>query len=133
VLEPESVRVPRPILVRPPAPLIVPESVALLPVVSMVPPWLCNETGRLLVILAPAICKVPPVNTGPGEPVGPDASVQVRAPEVFALKVSPAASNALPLEQMPGKMGREPTATVSMIKFVVVLITETVLLLLLAT
>ena len=54
-------------------------------------------------------------------------------PEARAVNVRPAASSALPFEQMPGKMGRAPTATVSMIKFVVVLITEMVLLLLLAT
>jgi hypothetical protein len=47
-----------------------------LPLVSMVPPWLINVIGSALTILAPPICKVPPVNTGPGEPLGPDASVQ---------------------------------------------------------
>jgi hypothetical protein len=52
---------------------------------------------------------VPPVNTGPGEPVGPDASVQFRAPEVLALKVRPEASSALPLEQMPRACGKDPT------------------------
>ena len=73
------------------------------------------------------------MKTGPGEPAAPEASVQASAPEVRAVNVRPAASSALPFEQMPGKMGAEPTATVSMIEFVVVLITETVLLLLFAT
>ena len=95
-------------MVRPPGPLIVPDKVALLPLVSMVPPWLCNVTGKLLVILAPAICKVPPVNTGPDAPLGPEASVQASAPEVFALKVSPEASSALPFEQMPSRKGMLP-------------------------
>jgi hypothetical protein len=52
-------------------------------------------------MLAPAICKVPPVNTGPDAPLGPEARVQASAPEVFALKVRPEASSALPLEQTP--------------------------------
>ena len=60
-----------------------PESVALLPLVSTVPPWLCNEIGRLLETVAPAICKVPPVKTGPAEPVGPDACVQAKAPRCW--------------------------------------------------
>src|SRR2546430_6131437 len=94
--------VPAPILVRPPGPLIVPESVALLPLVSTVPPAACNVIGKALLILAPAICKVPPVNTGPGEPVGPEASVQASAPEVRAVNVRPVASSALPFEQIPG-------------------------------
>jgi hypothetical protein len=76
---------------------------------------------------------VPPVKTGPGEPEAPDASVQASAPEVRAVNVRPAASSALPFEQMPGKMGREPTATVPTTKFVLVSITETLLLPLFAT
>src|SRR6202011_3961198 len=105
VLLPDSVIVPVRILVSPPGPLIAPDKVALLPLVSMVPPWLINVIGSALTILAPPICKVPPVNTGPDDPVGPDASVQASAPEVFALKVRPEASSALPLEQIPGKTG----------------------------
>ena len=118
---------PAPILVRLPGPLIAPESVALLPLVSKVPPAACSVIGRALVILAPANCMVPPVNTGPGEPVGPEASVQVRAPEVLALKVSPAASNALPLEQMPRTSGESPTGRVATTVLVAMLMTETVL------
>jgi hypothetical protein len=99
----------------------------------MVPPWLINVIGSALTILAPPICKVPPVNTGPDDPVGPDASVQASAPEVFALKVRPAASKALPFEQMPGNSGPFPTLTVATTVLVAVLMTETVLLFPLAT
>src|SRR2546423_10358145 len=97
----------------------------------MVPPGLCKVIGRLLAILASAICKVPPVNTGPGEPLGPDASVQLSAPVVLALKVRPDASNALPLEQMPRPSGRGPIGPgigrVVMTVLVAVSMTETVL------
>ena len=133
VLEPESVSVPTPILVRPPGPLMAPDSVALLPLVSTVPPWLCKVIGRLLAMLAPAICKVPPVKTGPGAPVGPEASVQASAPEMWAVNVRPLASSALPFEQMPGNCGTLPTATVVRTVLVAVLMTETVLLVWLAT
>src|SRR6202011_3180446 len=133
VLLPDSVSVPVPILVSPPGPLIAPERVALLPLVSTVPPAACNTIGSALAILAPAISKVPPVKTGPGEPLGPDASVQDSAPEVLALKVRPAASKALPFEQMPGNSGPFPTLTVATTVLVAVLMTETVLLFPLAT
>ena len=42
------------------------------------------------------------IDSGPDEPEGPDASAQAIAPEVCATKVLPVASNALPLEQIPG-------------------------------
>ena len=74
------------------------------------------------------ICNVPPVNTGPGVPVGPEASVQAsKAPPVLALKVSPAPSKALPLEQMPPKNGESPTGRVATTVLVATLMTETVL------
>src|ERR1700730_2746412 len=113
---------------------MVPDRVAGLPLVSMVPPWPCKVTGRLLAMLAPAICKVPPVNTGPDAPLAPEASVHASAPEVFALKVRPEASSALPLEQTPKKSGRLPTGMgAPTIVLLAVLMTETVLLLKLVT
>src|SRR5262249_15868719 len=110
-----------------------PESVALLPAVSKVPPAACSTIGRPLAILAPANCRVPPANTGPAAPVGPDASVQASAPDACAVNVRPEASSALPLEQMRGKIGREPTAIVPTTEFVVVSMTETLLVELFAT
>jgi hypothetical protein len=61
--------------------------------------------GSELKIFAPANCKVPPVKIGPDEPVQPNA------PDVFALKVSPLASSALPLEHMAGNRGSDPDGT----------------------
>src|ERR1700730_12655936 len=133
MLLPDSVSVPAPTLVRPPGPLIAPDKVALLPLVSMVLPAACNTIGSALAILAPAISKVPPVKTGPGEPLGPDASVQDNAPEVLALKVRPPDSKALPFEKMPGNAGPFPKLKVATTMLVAVLMTETVLLFPLAT
>src|SRR5437868_3628384 len=119
---------PSPVLVRPPTPLIAPESVALLPFVSIVPPWVWRVIGSALETPAAAICKVPPVKIGPAEPAGPDASVQASAPDVRATKVNPVASSALPLEQTPGKNdGVVPTGSVATTRRVVVSTTETVL------
>jgi hypothetical protein len=49
MLAPDSVSVPAPVLVRPPAPEMVPASVALLPLVSKVPPPALSVTARLVV------------------------------------------------------------------------------------
>src|SRR5579862_3045816 len=118
-----------PLTVSAPGPLRVFASVTEVPSVSIVPPALCTLTGRLIVILPPASCKVPPVKIGPGEPVGPEASVQASAPGLLALKVSPLAKSALPLLQMPGKsIGSLPTVIVVTTVLVAVLITVTVLL-----
>ena len=55
--------------------------------------------------------------------------MQASAPEVFALKVRPEASSALPLEQMPKNKGVDPTANgdPGTCALVAVLMTETVL------
>jgi hypothetical protein len=65
------------------------------------------------------------VNTGPDAPLGPEASVQASAPEVFALKVRPEASSALPFEQIPRKAGLLPAGIVPRTVLVAVSMTET--------
>jgi hypothetical protein len=68
VLAPDSVIVPTPTLVRPPAPPIAPASVALLPLVSNVPPPAFSVTVRL-VVKPVRNCSVPPPKARP-----PDAA-----------------------------------------------------------
>jgi hypothetical protein len=53
-LVPESVSIPAPIFVSAPGPLITPDSMAMLPLVSKVPPAACRVIGKALLILAPA-------------------------------------------------------------------------------
>src|SRR5262249_28400214 len=63
---PVSVSVPVPILVSPPVPEIVPASVALLPLVSNVPPPALSVTARL-VVKPDRNCKAPPPKARPPE------------------------------------------------------------------
>src|SRR5262245_34368405 len=106
VLEPERVRTPAPAFVRPPAPLIAPDSVALLPLVSMAPPPVPSENAEVKERLASLIRSVPPVNVGVLVPKQPKAAA------LLATNVAPVPSIALPLRQMPPYVGLVPVATV---------------------
>src|SRR5262249_58708982 len=64
VLAPANTSVPSPILVRPPLPPMAPASVALLPLVSKVPPPALSVTARL-VVKPDRNCSVPPPKARP--------------------------------------------------------------------
>ena len=83
-----------PLLVRPPLPLTMPDKVALLPLVSIVPPPLPSVIGVAIARPAPLIFSVPPVN----EALLP---VQPKAPAVFATKVPPAAEHRVAVAAQP--------------------------------
>jgi hypothetical protein len=105
VLFAAKVSVPRPDLVRPPLPLIAPVSVALLPLVLMMPPCAASTIGVVIASLAPLIRSVPPVKVAA-------APAQFTAPAVLAMKIPPLPSIALPLPHMPGPNGWVPAAMV---------------------
>src|ERR1700730_9384300 len=96
---------PRPVLVRPPLPLMEPASVALLPLVLMMPPCAASTIGVVIASLAPLIRSVPPVKVAV-------APAQFTAPAVLAMKIPPLPSIALPLPHMPGANGELPAAMV---------------------
>src|SRR3981081_3656179 len=85
---------PEPILVNPPAPLIAPGSVALLPLVSIVPPPALRVTARLVVRPA-RNCSAPPLKVS--APEGAPRLASLDTDSVPALRVHGVAAFVVPV------------------------------------